>query len=782
LNGDNVSARGPGREIHVSDLAAVVLRHWRIVALLAMVVAVGAYFQARRVVPQYQSKLTVQIGSPKQMFAHLDDFTRVDELALRTDPVLSEALILTTQGLALRVVKAQGLQLDLADPRDFRGDVIADVVMDSLARPANYHLVLKGSAGYELRNAANQVLATGNYDQRVVAPGYSFRVLPSPLPRTIDFTITRPEVAAAWVSAGLAYRAREGTTAVDVMFTGSDRTLVPYVLNEAALQLREAGVERVRAVSQRRRDYVAQQVDQADSQYQAKLRELQAFKEGQQITDLTSEEQSIVNAIQNQEQEKVRLQIKIATLRDAVGRNDSISVERLNRLAAIEGIDAKSPLAYHIQNLLELFDKRRALTAGAMGLREENPQVQGHDQQIREEFRALRQSVSAMLQSLTAQEAGIDGRIAEKRAVLRTFPGKETRIAGLQLENNILYETYRYLLGQYQSAQMEMATIAPYITILEGASPAYAIGTTLKQKIMLGLLVGVLLGLAGAFFLEYLDQTIKSANDIERVLGIPVLALVPYDAKLASANGNGRRSPIVVMSALGADEPAAEAYRALRTNVTFVGAEKALQFMAVTSPGPGEGKSTTATNLAAMLAQGGHHTILIDGDLRRPLVHRAFGLVQEPGLTDVLVGSASAREAIRPEVAPGLDVLPAGPTPPNPSELLGSDAMHQLIADLRRQYDYIVMDTPPVLPVTDATVVATLADATILAIRSGDTEEVSAQRAVEQLRRVNGRIAGAVLNAVSPRKDQYYTYYSYKKDAPTRGPARSLRARLTNLL
>jgi capsular exopolysaccharide synthesis family protein len=329
---------------------------------------------------------------------------------------------------------------------------------------------------------------------------------------------------------------------------------------------------------------------------------------------------------------------------------------------------------------------------------------------------------------------------------------------------------------------MEVATISPYITILEGAGPAYPIGTTLKQKIMLGVLVGFLLGLAGAFFLEYLDQTIKSANDIERVLGLPVLALVPYDAKLASANGNGRRSPIVVMSALGADEPAAEAYRALRTNVTFVGAEKALQFMAVTSPGPGEGKSTTATNLAAMLAQGGHRTILIDGDLRRPLVHRAFGLVQEPGLTDVLVGAASSREAIRPEVTPGLDVLPSGPTPPNPSELLGSDAMHQLISELRRQYDYIVMDTPPVLPVTDATVVATLADATILAVRSGDTEEVAAQRAVEQIRRVNGRIAGAVLNAVSPRKDQYYTYYSYRRDTPTRGPARSLKTRLTNLL
>ena len=130
--------------------------------------------------------------------------------------------------------------------------------------------------------------------------------------------------------------------------------------------------------------------------------------------------------------------------------------------------------------------------------------------------------------------------------------------------------------------------------------------------------MGLLLGLAGAFFLEYLDQTIKSAADVQRVMGIPVLAQIPYDPKLAVA-GNGRRHPIIVITELHPDDPAAEAYRALRTNVTFVGAEKPLQFIAVTSPGPGEGKSTTSTNLAVTLAQGGNKTILIDGDLRRPL-------------------------------------------------------------------------------------------------------------------------------------------------------------------
>jgi capsular exopolysaccharide synthesis family protein len=212
--------------------------------------------------------------------------------------------------------------------------------------------------------------------------------------------------------------------------------------------------------------------------------------------------------------------------------------------------------------------------------------------------------------------------------------------------------------------------------------------------------------------------------------------------------------------------------------VTFVGADKPLQFIAVTSSSPGEGKSTTATNLAVTLAQGGNRTILIDGDLRRPLVHRAFDLNQEPGLTDVLIGRTTQREAVRPQVAPQLDVLPAGSSPPNPSELLGSGAMHALVADLRRQYDYIVIDTPPTLPVTDAAVVATSADATILVVRSGDTEENAAQRAIDMLNRVNARVAGAVLNGVDKRHDQYYTYYSYRRERQPQTSVKTLISRM----
>lgn len=763
------------REVHLRDLLAVVVGHWRLVALLAALVTGASWFGSRNEVPRYQSQLTVQVSSPKQVFARLDDID-VDELALQTDPVLSEALILTTQALALEVVDALALHVEPNDPRTVRDEVFAAVTADSATVPGQYSLVLRGAEGYEVRDAAGNVLAAASYDQPARIPGVTLTVGPSAEHKTIPFRVTSREAAAAWVSAGLSYRVRSGTNAVDITFTGTDPSLVPKILNAAAVSLRADGARRAREIAARKREYIAQQLARADASYRAKLAELQQFKEGQQITDLSVEEQAVVQSIQALEQERQLLRVQVSTLREATGAADTaIGIQTLNRLAAVEGIAQNAALGFQIQSLLTLYDERRSLTAGALGLRERSPQVSAIDERIRQGNTALRAAVAAALQSLESRQAALDGRIAELRKALSAFPGKESRIAQLQLETNILNDTYRYLLGQYEAAQLQEATIAPYINLLDPASPSYRVGTTLKQKLVLGLLVGLLLGLGAAFFLEYLDQTIKNAADVERVLGIPVLGQIPDDARLLAANG--QRAGIVVISRLPPDEPAAEAFRALRTNVTFVGAERPLQFISVTSPGPGEGKSTTAVNLAVVLAQSGQRTLLVDADLRRPQVHRAFSLIQDPGLTDVLVGRLPAREAIRQDVQPNLDILPSGLTPPNPSELLGSQAMRSLIAELRRSYEYIIMDTPPTLPVTDAAVVASSADGAIVVLRSGDTEEVPAQRTIEQLRRVQARVAGVVLNAVSARRDHHYTYYAYR-EAPRRTRVKSVKSLL----
>jgi len=761
---DRTPARERGfaapREIHVKDLWEVVARRWRLVALLTLLVTVGAWLAGRGAIPRFQSQLTVQVSSAKQVFPNGGD--KVDELALKTDPILSEALVLTTQALALRVVADLGLELEIADPSIRRGDVMHTVRVDTSDYQLGTYDLVQRQNGWELRDGGGVLVTSGAYADPVVGPGFSFVAVP---PRdgepTVRFSAVRPEAAAAWVRGGISYNVVPETNALSISFTGIDPTLVPVVLNRAAVELRLDGTERARAAAMRKREFIEGQLRDAEAQLQAKLGQVQQFKETNQITDLSTEERSLVEQIGQFEGQRQQVRVQVATLDDilADARADTLSVETLNRLAAVEGIQNNTALDFQINRILELQEERRSLTAGALGLRPDNPQVQGIDQRLHESQASLRSAIAASLESLRRQVQSIDTKIGELRTTLMGYPGKETRIAQLQLEANILEETNRYLLGQYQQARMEEATITPYVTILDGASPASIIGTNIKQKIVLGFLVGLLLGLGGAFFLEYLDQTIKDAADVERAVGTPVLGRIPLEARLA-ATGNGRRRPIVVLTDLDPEDPAVEAYRALRTNVTFVGAERPIQFVAVTSPGPSEGKSTTAANLAITLAQGGNHTLLVDGDLRRPQMHHAFGLVDQPGLTDMLVGQADRREAVRPNVLENLDVLPAGSRPPNPSELLGSESMQGVIGQLRRDYDYIVIDTPPTLPVTDSAVVAAIADATILVMRSGETEEDAAQRAVEQLHRVRARVAGTVLNGVNPKNDRYYTYYS----------------------
>ena len=777
--------RGPAvREIHLKDLVRVVLHHWRLVVFLAGLAAGGAYLSGRDAIAQYRSALTVQISSPKQVFARVDDID-VDELALRTDPVLSEALVLTTMRLARRVVESLQLRLEVLDPSVFRGDVFGSIEVDSAAPTGYYVLAQSGLPEvFELRDGyAGTVIWTGPRTERVSGPGFSFQVVASELPANeVGFRIVTVEAAAAWVRAGLTYSVRSQTNAVDIRFTATDPTLVPYVLNRAALQLRSDGADRAQETASQRLQYILAQLNRADSNLQDKLRQLQTFKEHQQITDLSAEEAAIVGSIQHLEQQRQGVLIQISTLREAAAAGDSLGIDVLNRLAALEGTASNTAVLFQIRSLLELYEERRTLTAGALGLRENNPQVGAINQRIRSGHAALQTAVQAAMDGLLHRRSALDTEIDGLREQLGTFPGKETRIAQLEIERGILRDTYSYLLGQYQQAQLQYASISPYVAILDGASPPSRIGTGLRDKVLLGLLVGLLLGLGGAFFLEYLDQTIKTAADVERVVGVPVLGLIPLDAKL-SANSNGTRSPVVAINVLSPEDPSVEAFRSLRTNVTFVAAERPIQLLAITSPGPGEGKSTATVNLAVALAQSGSRVLLLDADLRRPVLHRAFQLVADPGLTDVLVGRAVLRETIRPAVARNLDVLPAGRRPPNPSELLGSDAMKQLLLEVRREYDYVVLDTPPALPVTDATVVAASADAIIIVVRSGDTEEQAVQRTIAQLRRVHARIAGVVLNGVSRRHEQYYSYYSYgSASGRERSRARSIRSRLSKLL
>ena len=776
--------------LHLWDLLQVLVVHAKVVVGITVVVVAATWVTGRRVQPRYEARATIRVNSSRQPLSRGSTVnSAVEDLSLRTDPVLSEALVLATQQLGVTVADMLGLRVQFIDPAVRRADVIYNVQVDSMAPADTFELRLKGARGWELHDNRGRTMTAGGYETPVVGPGFTFQVHSSSASRALRMSVIGRDEAGNLVRGGLGYSIQPNTNLIDVTYTGDDASQAPAILNASMLALREYGVQRTRQAADNRLQYIQARADEARQRYLASLTAMQAYKEQEHTSNLTAEETALINSIQEYDHERTRRQLDLAQIRGIMGSSQDITIETVNRLAAVAAISSNPAMGFQLDNLLKLYDERRTKIAGENGMRETNPQVQAIDARIASASRALVDATQATIRSLEAGLAGLEGDIRGLRAQLASYPGKQSQFAQRALETELQNDTYKFLLAELEDARISAAAIEPYVQIVEQSSPAGRIGMGLRPRITVGLIIGLFLAVVTAFFLEYLDQTIKTSADVERALEVPLLGLIPLEAPVHTyaTAGNGRsarRRNLPLVSLLSPDDPASEAYRTLRTNVTFVNAEQQrLQVIVMTSPGPGEGKSTTAANLAIILAQLGSNTLLIDADLRRPLLHRAFNLVQEPGLTDVLVGAATLREAVRPNVVPKLDVLPAGALPPNPSELLGSGTMQRLIEELRGKYTTIIFDSPPTLAVTDATVLAAAADGVILVVRAGETDEVAAQRALAQLKRVRARVAGTVLNGIKKERDRYYNYYSYYRSDRPQGGGRisALKARLASL-
>jgi receptor protein-tyrosine kinase len=282
-------------------------------------------------------------------------------------------------------------------------------------------------------------------------------------------------------------------------------------------------------------------------------------------------------------------------------------------------------------------------------------------------------------------------------------------------------------------------------SVLDAPVRGHKISPKPTRDIALGGIVGLLVGLVLALALDGLDRTVKTAAQAHQLLGVPVLGTVPKIRKRA-----------VVMAPAGSD-PVSESYRALRTAVRFVNPDHPVRCFAVTSPGEGDGKSTTAANLAVALAESGQQVVLIDADMRRAGLAPLLGLEGAVGLSNVVIGQVEVDEALQ-TWRKLLTVLPAGTLPPNPSELLGSQSMADLLDLLMTRFDMIVLDAPPALPVTDAVVLSTLVDGLVVVVRSGRTSRPVLSELRRRLETVQAHVLGLVLNAAPAAQQGYYDY------------------------
>lgn len=277
---------------------------------------------------------------------------------------------------------------------------------------------------------------------------------------------------------------------------------------------------------------------------------------------------------------------------------------------------------------------------------------------------------------------------------------------------------------------------------------------TTGRNLLLALVIGLMGGLGLIFFFEYLDNTVKTPDDVERHFALPYLGPIPNFMVKEEEPGN----ELIVLRA--PKSPSSESFRGLRTNILFSSAKKVPQVVLVSSATAQEGKTLVASNLAVAMAQGGGKTLILDCDMRRPRIHKVFNIPREPGMSNILIGATSWEKMIQPTLVENLWVIPSGPIPPNPAELVSSDLILELISSLRSRFDRIIIDAPPIMAVTDSLALSRLTDGLVMVIKVGITAREVITQSVRQVKDMNAKILGVILNDIHITKDNYY-YYQY---------------------
>jgi len=288
---------------------------------------------------------------------------------------------------------------------------------------------------------------------------------------------------------------------------------------------------------------------------------------------------------------------------------------------------------------------------------------------------------------------------------------------------------------------------------------AYLVFPRMSVNVILAFMGTLLLGVGLAFLLDYLDRTIKTAEDVERLVGAPLLGIIPIVTEVASGDDPKAQKDRDLYVFRNPTSQAAECCRSIRTNILFSSADRPMKTITVSSPRPREGKTTSTIYMGTIMAQSGHRVLLVDTDLRRPRLHKSLGVSKNRGLTNLILGDASIDDVIKSTDIPNLFVLPCGPQPPNPAELLLTNRFKQVLAELEERFDRILLDSPPVLAVTDAVVLARLSSGVMLIAQAGKTQLDDVAHSARQFRDVDAPILGVILNDMDITDRRYSGYY-----------------------
>ncbi|OGV43754.1 MAG: hypothetical protein A2X46_08660 [Lentisphaerae bacterium GWF2_57_35] len=579
------------------------------------------------------------------------------------------------------------------------------------------------------------------------------------------------EDALATLSSSIKIEQDRDTSLINISVTQEDRELAARIANEMAAVYREQRLDVKRSELRRAIEVLDNEVQKQQEKVDQAESELERIRQEVGVSFLG----------QGFRADKVRLQ-QLEADRIASRVDMLVRKARLNQLESLEGTELMNASSYVVMDQSiasirqQLIDTEVALKLMLENMGVNHPDVKRLQAGVDELKKKLNESLVGLKIGLNADyevaKAKFDALEAELQAAKHSDIEDEKKkfLPFDRAERNVIIQRdiLNALRARITQQGIEVEVPRTPVEVVEPAEPANKPSSPLVMlNILLSIFLGFGAGIGLAYFIEYLDTSVRTVDDVEQFLGLPVLGVIPQKIR-----------PLIHE---GPESPHGEPYRVLRTNMQFSNKGIHGGAFAVISGGVGEGKSTTLFNLAYTCAQLGYKTIVVDSDLRRPVQHSILSMSNRIGLTNVLMKDSTLEECVKPTIVPNLSFLPSGRLPRSMMGIIDSQRMRELVKDLKSRYDYVFFDSPPIIGITDASILASEVDGVLLVVQYRKYPRVISSRAKRMVENVGGKLLGVVLNNINIMRDDYYYYYhasytQYNPDGQEKVPAKTIAA------
>lgn len=773
----------------------VLRSHFLLVIGGAVLGLIGGIYLARQLPHVYRAVATLRLSDARKVLTGGIE-NAAPTIGRYTDPMQSLVQLVASPQVASQVVDSLGLQLKSATPGFSIGE-LRDVKVDPHA----------GGDSIEVKFYQNGVTARlrdkeirARYGTPLVLGPAQFTV-PSP-PEVLSATlrVVPHEVAVDGLIGRLNVMLRTGTDLVDVAYQDPNALQAQRVVNTTVQVFQATNIVSSQELSRRRRIFLEGQLRETDSMLAIAQGQLSQFRSQQQVAssaDKLTQQQEALFALEGRLAElSADRQAYSALLAKLRSTNEAESAEGLRALAGAPEIASNQLVSSLYHQLLELQTRLDSATTGPWRSAETNPDIVQLRSLIKQNKLNLVAALRSRVTSLDAQIAALRSRRTSGGSSIERLPSLAAMELSLARKVDVLTKNSDQLRQEYHNARMAEVVEAGEVQIINLADiPYLAVWAGGPMRLALGLLIGLMLGSGLAFLVERLNTSIRRPEEVERMVPVPGLAVIPLIAparrgggRLAGLLGRGRDSGVAQDGTRALPAPLStgtEAFRMLRTSLVWSESGESLKTIVVTSAAPSEGKTITAANLAVIFAHEGRRVLLVDCDVRRPKLHTMLRVPRSPGLADLLRSDADMAELstrtqaletdlpLSPDEVPatdfirstgirGLHLLPCGRIEPTMADLSSAARLRRLLGDLSKWFDVVIMDTPPVLAVADAGILGAMADGVLLVVRAGQTDKTAMFRAHQHLAQIGARVVGTVFNdpegEVTGEGGYYYPY------------------------